>query len=169
MSDPSLDTAVEDVADTDGEYTDHIVVLGYGDLVEPILVELNDADVPFVVITADPAVAETLTDRGIRIIVGDPSDESSVVAADLKQARAVVAATNDDAEDALAILTARRYNPDVRIVAAAINRENIAKLKRAGASIVISPARIGGQLLVRSALGDTGVEELADRILGESM
>ncbi|MFB6300628.1 MAG: NAD-binding protein [Halobacteriales archaeon] len=173
MSEDSSDADVDAIDDSDHdsmtELADHVIVLGYGDLVEPILSELDLSEVPFIVITAEATVVETLTDRGIRAIAGEPTDEASLAAAALGQARAVVAATNDDAQDALAILTARRFNPDVRIVAAAVNRENITKLKRAGASIVISPARIGGQLLVRSALGDTGIEELADRILGESI
>ena len=67
-----------------------------------------------------------------------------------------------DAEDALAILTARSLNPEVRIVAAANQTENINKLKRAGANTVISPATIGGKLLVRSALGEGGTEAVAD-------
>ena len=68
-------------------------------------------------------------------------------------------ATNDDAQDALAVLTARHLNPAVTIVAAATNRENVEKHRRAGADTVISPASIGGHLLVESAFGrgDTGV------------
>ncbi len=60
--------------------------------------------------------------------------------AGIEDAVAVVAATNDDAQDALAILTAQTLNPEVNIVAAATDRENIEKLRRAGADTVISPA-----------------------------
>jgi voltage-gated potassium channel len=42
------------------------------------------------------------------------------------------------------------------------------KLRRAGADSVISPATIGGHLLVRSALGSDGMESVADRLAGES-
>lgn len=62
-------------------------------------------------------------------------------------------ATNNDAEDALSVLTARQLNPEITIVAAATNRENVAKLRRAGANTVISPASIVGHLLVTTALG----------------
>jgi voltage-gated potassium channel len=62
-------------------------------------------------------------------------------------------ATDDDARDALAILTARQLNPDVRIVAAATQRENVDKLRRAGADQVISPSTLGGHILIDCAFG----------------
>ena len=146
---------------------DHVVVLGYGDLTEPILTELGD-QVEFVIVTLDQQRAAELRERGLNVLTADPSDEDPLRRVGIDRARAVVAATNDDAEDALAVLTARQLNPDVRIVAAATDRENVDKLKRAGADTVISPATIGGHLLVRSALGSEGMEDVADRLSGES-
>lgn len=146
---------------------DHVVVLGYGDLTEPILNEL-DGQSDFVVVTLDPQRVSELSDRNYKVLKADPSDEETLQRVAIGEARAVVAATNNDAEDALAVLTARQLNPDVRIVAAATDRENVDKLRRAGADSVISPATIGGHLLVRSALGNDGMESVADRLSGES-
>jgi voltage-gated potassium channel len=144
----------------------HILVLGHGDLTEPILEELGDT--PFVVITTDQARVAELSERGVDVLLADPSDEEPLRRANVDEARAVVAATNNDAEDALAVLTARQLNPDIPIVAAATNRENVAKLRRAGADTVVSPASIGGRLIVRSALGEEGVESVADRVAAEA-
>ena len=143
---------------------DHVVVLGYGDLTEPLLEELSAA-AEFVVITPDSELAATLRSRDLHVVVGDPSDEDPQKLAGIEHARAVIAATNDDAQDALSILTARQFHPDARIVAAATDRENVEKLRRAGADAVISPAVIGGHLLVESALGSGDMEGLADRLL----
>jgi voltage-gated potassium channel len=146
-----------------------VLVLGYGDLTEPVLAELGDA--AFLVVTTDGEHVRDLRDREVDVLAGDPSDEETLRRAGVDRARAVVAATNDDAEDALAILTARQLNPDVRIVAAATNRANVVKLKRAGANTVVSPATIGGRLLVRSALGgqteEAEVEEIAEELMGD--
>lgn len=148
---------------------DHVLVLGYGDLTEPVVAELLDAT-EFVVITPEGERARALGERGVDVLTGDPSDEGTLDRAGIGSARAAVAATNDDAADALAILTARQLNPDVRIVAAATHRENVNKLRRAGANTVISPATIGGRLLVRSALGDRDAEaevaELSEELMG---
>lgn len=143
---------------------DHVLVLGYGDLTEPLVEELTASGVTFLVVTADTDHASMLRDHDIDVLVGDPSDDDPLHDADIEHARAVVAATDDDADDAFAVLTARELNPDVRIVAAATVRENVEKLRRAGADTVLSPAAIGGQLLARSALGDRDVESEAERL-----
>ncbi|MFB6256983.1 MAG: NAD-binding protein, partial [Haloplanus sp.] len=147
---------------------DHVLVLGYGDLTEAIVGELREK-ATFLVVVPDAGRARTLGDRDIDTLTGDPSDEETLRRAHIEAARAVVAATNDDGADALAVLTARQLAPEVHIVAAATQRENVAKLRRAGADTVISPATIGGHLLVESALGgrDVDTEAIADRLLEE--
>jgi voltage-gated potassium channel len=143
----------------------HILVLGYGDLTEPILEELA-GKARYVIITQDADQARLLSDRDLDVFTADPSDVSSLERARVDTARAVVVATNNDAEDALAILTARQLNPDIRIVAAASNRENVEKLKRAGADTVISPTTLGGHLMAESALGGDS-EKVEQQVLEE--
>lgn len=144
---------------------DHILILGYGDLTEIILEELRDETERFLVITPDSEWASVMSERDVDVFVADASDEESLRRAQIDDARAILVATNNDAEDALAVLTARQLNPNVTIVAAATNRENVEKLRRAGADTVISPATIGGHLLVESAMGRAGAEDAARRIV----
>ncbi len=147
----------------------HVLVLGYGDLTEPILEELTDrGGVDFAVITTDEAAARRLGDRDVPVLTADPSDVEPLQRAHIEDARAVVVATEDDARDALAILTARQLNPKVRIVAAATQRENVNKLRRAGADQVISPSTLGGHILIDCAFGADSDEATADS-LGRSL
>ena len=164
-----LTNALGRMTDTDIDLlTDHVIVLGYGELTEPIIDELIAADVEFLVITPDEAAARRLHEEdGVHVLTADPSGEEPLERARIREARAIVAATNNDAEDALAILTARQLGPDSTIVAAATERENVNKLKRAGADTVISPATIGGHLLVESALGGEDSEAVARQLLDE--
>jgi len=141
----------------------HYVVAGHGDLTEPILESLGDTSA--VVITSDPETAKRLSDRGVEVVTGDPSDEEPQLRVRVERAAGLLAATNDDAQDALAILTARELNPGLRIVAAATDRENVPKLRRAGAGIVLSPAVLGGRLLVESAFGNDDPERVIERLL----
>jgi len=78
-----------------------------------------------------------------------------------------VAATNNDAEDELAVLTARQLNPDVRVVVSAAGEENIPKLRRAGSDTVVSPASIVGDLLVESALTEEDTGSVAKEVMEE--
>ncbi|ELZ94051.1 potassium channel-like protein [Haloferax mucosum ATCC BAA-1512] len=144
----------------------HILVLGYGELTEPILEELSGR-ARVVIVTPDESRAKRLADRGYDVVTDDPSDEEALQRTRVDAARSVVVATNNDAEDALAILTARQLNPDVHIVAAATQRENERKLRRAGANAVISPAALGGHFLAESAIGGSGLESLEERLLSE--
>ncbi len=147
---------------------DHVLVLGYGDLTEPILEELTErGGVDFAVITTDENAARRLGDRDVPVLTADPSDVEPLQRSHIESARAVVVATEDDARDALAILTARQLNPSVRIVAAATQRENINKLRRAGADQVISPSTLGGHILIDCAFGADSDDATADS-LGES-
>ena len=142
----------------------HVLVLGYGELTEPIVDELEAGETPFAVVARKSDATTALVDRDIPVVSADPSDEVPLDRAHIDRARAILVATNDDAQDALAILTARQLRPDGRIIAAATDRENTKKLERAGANEVISPAQLGGHLLVRSAL-DGGGSQLVDRIM----
>lgn len=169
---PAIEARLERALGTMNDSTldlvdDHIIVVGYGDLTEPIIEELADAGRTLVVVTDDGDRAAALRDHDHHVLTGDPSDEEPLLRAGIERARALVASTDDDAQDALAILTARELNPDLRVVAGASDRENTKKLRRAGADTVISPAVLGGHLLVRSALGQRGMEDLASRLLSD--
>jgi voltage-gated potassium channel len=131
---------------------DHVLVLGHGDLTESLLDELA-ADVDVVVVTRDTDVATALEDEAVNVLTDDPTDESALRAAQIGAARGVVVGTRDDARDVLAVLAARKANPDVRIVAAANERKHFDKLQAVGADEVISPTAIGGRILGRSVLG----------------
>jgi voltage-gated potassium channel len=142
---------------------DHYIVTGYGDLTEPILENLAGSNP--VVIVDDTEAAQQLREHGHEVVTDDPSDEEPLRRLHIERARGFIVATNNDAEDAMAILTARELNPDLRIVAAATDRENIRKLRRAGADNVLSPSVLGGRLLVESALGSNDTERVVDDLL----
>ncbi|MDZ7687393.1 MAG: NAD-binding protein [Halobacteriales archaeon] len=145
---------------------DHVIVLGYSETTEPILSELKER-APLVVLTGDADIADKLRARDYMVVNANPSDEEALERARLGVSSAVVAATNDDAEDALAVLTARQMNPDVRIVVSCAEEENVRKLRRAGADTVISPATVVGDLLVESALTSGDTRGIVDDVIEE--
>jgi len=132
---------------------DHVLVLGYGDLTEPLLDELA-ATTDVVVVTPDADRASALDDRPVNVLTADPTDEGPLLDARIDAARGVVVATDDDARDALAVVAARQAAPGVRIVAAASDQRHVDKLEAVGADAVVSPAVIGGRLLGRAVLDD---------------
>lgn len=138
---------------------DHVLILGYSDITDSLLDELaGETDV--VVVTENSDDAADLNDRDVNVLTDDPTDEDALRDARIEDARGVVVATRDDAQDVLAILAAKTANPDVRIVAAANEDKNVAKLEEVGADEVISPMIIGGRILGRSILEGTTTDGL---------
>ncbi len=138
---------------------DHVLVLGYGDITESLLEEL-EGEVDIVVVTPKSDIASDLNDEGVNVLTDDPTDAAALQDARIDTAQGVVVATRDDAEDVLAILAAKKANPDIRIVAAANHEKHVEKLEQVGADEVISPMRLGGRLLGRSILGKPTQEAL---------
>jgi voltage-gated potassium channel len=111
-------------------------------------------------------VVNELTDRGLHAVViepqddvmieqgatlrirGDATDDGALRAAGIDRAAGLVAVAGDDAINTVVTLSARALNPALDIVARAIQPEVEDKLRRAGATHVISPHRIGGQRIV---------------------
>jgi voltage-gated potassium channel len=132
---------------------DHVLVLGYGDITEPLLEEL-DGTTEVVVVTEDTDTASTLRDRGFNVLTADPTDAGSLRDARIDAAEGVVVATEDDARDVLSVLAARQANPDVRVVAAAADQKHVGKLESVGADRVLSPVVIGGRMLGRAVVDE---------------
>lgn len=132
---------------------DHVLVLGNGDMTEPLLDQLSDAS-DVVVVTDDTDIASALRESDVRVLTADPTDDESLLDARIDTAAGVVVATDDDAQDVLAVLAARQANPDVRIVAAANDETHVDKLEGVGADVVISPTVIGGRMLGQSVLDE---------------
>ncbi|MFC7076902.1 NAD-binding protein [Haloarcula halophila] len=139
---------------------DHVVVLGYGDVTDSLLDELTD-ETDLVVVTDDADVAASL-DEDLNVLTEDPTDETVLSDARVDAARGVVVGSDDDARDVLAVLAAKRVNPEVRVVAAATEEKHVEKFESVGADEIINPRTIGGQLLGRSVLDEAATESVVE-------
>lgn len=138
---------------------DHVVVLGYDDLTEPLLDHLND-DADRVVVTPDAETAAALESAGVNVLTGDPTDESVLRDARVSVARGVAVGSGDDARDVLAVLAVRSVAPDVRVVAAATEEQHVEKFYEVGADEVINLRALGGRLLGRTVLDEATPADL---------
>ncbi|TKX73929.1 potassium channel protein [Halorubrum sp. GN11_10-6_MGM] len=140
------------------QLSDHIVIAGYDQSTIPIIDDLQ-GDCPLLVISeTDKALSVTGPD--VLELHGSRTSNATFERAQLDVARAVVIATEDDAEDIMTAITVRNQDDDIWIVAAATNKENIEKFRFVGVNTVISPALVGGELLAESARSqqDTATE-----------
>ncbi|MBK7583721.1 MAG: potassium channel protein [Myxococcales bacterium] len=129
----------------------HFVVAGCGRTGKYVVEELANGRRDFVAIDRDEALLERLSDEvkgGLLYIVGDATEDHTLIEAGVTRAAGVVSALADDRDNLFITLSARTLNPDARIISKAVEIENESKLKRAGADSTVSPNRVGAHRLV---------------------
>ena len=87
--------------------------------------------------------------------------------AGIMEARAMITTLPVDADNLYVVLTAKRINPKLKIISRASNENSDIKLKRAGATNVIMPDRVGGQQMAKLVTQPDIVEFLDYMMLQE--
>jgi voltage-gated potassium channel len=130
----------------------HFILCGYGRVGEEIAYTFQGEGIPFVVIDNRPDCIARAEQIGHPYLQADATIEEVLGEAGIGQARGLVAAVGSDIENTYITLSARGLRPDLFIAARASRKENIAKLRRAGANRVVSPLGIGGRRMAMIAL-----------------
>jgi voltage-gated potassium channel len=131
--------------------TGHYVLCGFGRVGRQVAREFALEDVPFVVIDNDPEKVEECLAEGCLAMLGEASDDDILEETGIRRAKGLVAAVNSDAANVFVVLSARKINPSLHIVARASSDESAAKLEIAGADRTLSPYAVGGRRLASLA------------------
>ena len=130
----------------------HFVVCGYGRMGRLVAEEFSSAGLPFVVVDRDEHVLVGFDiPHGIPL-VGDATADDVLRRAGVERARALVTAAASDADNLFITMSARLINERLVIVARAEGEGAEVKLRRAGASRVVSPYSIGGHRVAQAVL-----------------
>ncbi|WP_167613012.1 potassium channel family protein [Maribellus sediminis] len=129
---------------------DHVIIVGYGRNGEQAAMELQENGVEFVILDKrDNVISRVRENPNLLYIKGDATHEDVLEQAGVNRARALIATTPNDADNVFVVLTARSMNPGLTVISRASELESQMKLKRAGATNVIMPERIGGQRMAK--------------------
>lgn len=130
--------------------SNHVVLCGYGRNGKQAAQELSQHDVPIVVIEQKADIVQALRETpGMLYVEGDAADEEVLKNANIQSARAMITTLPVDADNLFVVLTAKELNPDLTIISRASQDHSDQKLKRAGATNVIMPDKIGGQRMAK--------------------
>jgi voltage-gated potassium channel len=143
----------------------HFVVCGFGRMGRLVAEEFSSAGLPFVVVDRDERVLVGFDiPHGIPL-VGDATADDVLRRAGVERARALVTAAASDADNLFITMSARLINERLVIVARAEGEGAEVKLRRAGASRVVSPYTIGGHRVAQAVLRPNAMDfiELATR------
>jgi voltage-gated potassium channel len=140
------------------ELRGHIIVCAYGRVGRAIAGELEAEGVPFVVVDSKPELEPDLDRGGQCYLIGDASDEAVLRKAGIERARGLICAVDSDAENVFITIVARSLSPSLLIVARAARQQSADRLRRAGATHVVSPYVTSGTRMANLALRPHVVE-----------
>ena len=140
------------VKKTIGGLKGHYIICGYGRMGKIVAREFLAEGVPFVIVEKDPEVIAEVTDPNILFLHADSTQDAALEEASISSAKGLISVLQSDADNLLVVLSARSMNPSLRIVARAGADGVEAKLKRAGATKVVSPYHMGGIRIAQAVL-----------------
>ncbi len=141
----------------------HTVVCGWGRVGRAVADDLVNTGHSVVIVEENP---ERVTNVPYPTVVGDATLDSTLRAAGIERAKALIAALEGDAENLFVTLSARVIVPDLFIVARARQDESVPKLANAGADRVVNPQELGAARMA-SFVARPHVAEFVDVVMHE--
>lgn len=145
---------------------EHHILCGFGRAARPVAEGLAHKKLPFCIIESDPANETALQDLGYLYLIDDATTDDALVDAGVRNARAVLTLLPSDADNLYVTVTAKALNPNVAVIARAVDDRGEAKLRRGGANEVISPYNLASHRILQAATSPTVLQfmkHVADR------
>lgn len=137
---------------------DHVILCGYGRIGREIAAQLQLERVPVLVVELESERRIAAEESGLKVLQADATLDETLLEAGLDRCRSLVAALPSNAANLYVVLSARGLEPRCRLIARADSEESAAKLRLAGASVVVSPYVAGGRMMAATALRPLAVD-----------
>ena len=131
---------------------DHVVVVGSGRVGKPVVMELREHGIPYVVVEASRDVAERMREEGYSIIQGDATRLEVLRSAHLDRARLVIVAAPDAYQARVMLARAHQLNPGVEVLVRTHSDDERRFLEEMGAARALVGERELAVSLTREAL-----------------
>lgn len=131
---------------------DHVIVAGFGRMGENVCRELCSKKIKFVVIENDNerfALAEELE---YNVINEDATKEESLQRSGIEKAQTFISLLASDADNIFTVMAVHDINPEVCIIARALDTVNEKRLYRVGANRVVTPYELGSRRIVNTVI-----------------
>jgi voltage-gated potassium channel len=126
----------------------HVILCGATGTARSLLGRLRLTEREVVVLVQDEKDGVEASDDGFTVIAGDFTTKKVLEQAGIERAAFLIAASDDDAENAFACLSAKLMNPRVRVLARVSSEENREKLEEVGADVIVSPAVLAAEAIL---------------------
>jgi Trk K+ transport system NAD-binding subunit len=138
---------------TASKLENHVIVMGYGLLGLYAVEKLKEMGLSYIVIVSDESRLQDLRKSHIPSLV-TPMAKSfqTLKSAGAAKASAVIATFDDDGDNLLSILNAKKINPELRVITVINDRDMVEAAEATGADVVLTPYELTGQLLALSTV-----------------
>jgi len=147
---------------------DHYIICGYGRIGRVLTRYLTDRYLDVVVIEKNMDRQAAMDEDGVLYLVGEATDESVLLRSGINAAKGLITAVATDADNVFLTLIAKQLNPDLFLVARAMQNTAKRTLQAAGANKVISPYDIGARRMAHAILRPTVIKFLELAFTDES-
>lgn len=146
----------------------HYIICGYGRIGRVLTRYLTERYLNVVVIEKNTGRQAVMDEDGVLYLIGEATDEKLLIKAGIKSAKGLVTAVATDADNVFLTLIAKQLNPDLFIVARAIQNTAKRTIQAAGAAKVISPYDLGARRMAHAILRPTVIRFLELAFTDES-
>ena len=130
--------------------SDHIIVAGYGLTGQRVCRAVREAGLTYVAVDRNPDKVRAAHAAGDRAVLGDVAQQEVLEELGCRQARLVVVNINDTSAAEAAVRTIRATAPQVEVIARAPYEMDMAALRSAGATEVITAEATASAAIVAS-------------------
>jgi Trk K+ transport system NAD-binding subunit len=133
---------------------DHVIVCGAGRVGFRVFEQFSRLEVPMVMIERreDAPFVSAIRAAGVPVLIEDVRSSRALEQANIKSARAIVCATDDDLANLNIALDAKRMSPRIRVVMRLFDDDLVAKTKEAFQVEAFSTSALAAPALAAAAL-----------------
>jgi len=135
----------------------HIIICGYGRSGQNLARMLDVERIPYMALDLDPDRVRQAAAAGQNVVFGDAARLSSLMAAGLARASAVVVSYHDTPSSLKVLHQVQTHAPRVPVIVRTIDDSDLEALRAAGATEVVPEAIEGSLMLASHALALVGV------------
>ena len=127
------------------EMENHYVLCGFGRVGLSVFEELKKRNQKVIVVDKDEKATEDIEENeNIIVYNANATEDKTIRKLNIDKSLGVIIATGNDVENLFMVLTVRELYPDAWIITRASKKDNVKRLKHAGANKIISPEASGG-------------------------
>ena len=135
----------------------HVIICGYGRSGQNLARLLEQEHIPYMALDLDPDRVRQAAAAGQSVVFGDAARLTSLVAAGLSRASAVVISYHDTPSALKVLHLVQQHAAQVPVVVRTLDDSDLEKLRAAGATEVVPEALEGSLMLASQALALVGV------------